>query len=232
MHYYIDGYNLLFRLMDTRKNFKLLREKFIEEINHKASLLKMQLSIVFDAHFQSGEGSRSHYDALEILYTPFGETADDYLLSQMKRAKFPHQITIVTSDKKLALRLRHKGALTQSVEEFMDLLNRMYKNKMTPSKSPSRPLKKIHSTDILPASNLIDPTPQTPLQECLDFYAKIFEENYQKQVEAEKPPPKETSKRKPKTPKKSPWPEDQNTPEDEAFGMDRWLKIFEKRSKT
>ena len=80
MHYFLDGYNLLFRLLHNGEDLQSQRDSIIFDLNKKFSLLKLNASIVFDSAFQIGGRTRSHYDALEILYTAKRETADEYIL--------------------------------------------------------------------------------------------------------------------------------------------------------
>src|ERR1700730_8668893 len=101
MHYFIDGYNLLFRLIpDSHDDLQSHRERVIHDLNTKISLIKIEVSIIFDAAFQIGERTRSYYDALEILFTAEEETADEYILDEVKNASHPQTIVVVTSDKK------------------------------------------------------------------------------------------------------------------------------------
>jgi uncharacterized protein len=233
MHYYIDGYNLLFRLMHKGENLQDLREHVIQEINKKVSLVHLDVSIVFDAPLQLGEGSRSHYDAVEILFTAKGETADEFLISELRICTDPHQETIVTSDKKLAWRARHKSAHTQSVEEFIDLLNRMYKNKLKQLKKP-QPAPRKSSPLINPAPQKL-PSPAATPEESADYYERVFQDNFEKiLLEEEKEKAKQPlapPKRKPKQPKKSLFPPDEIKKEEDDHAMERWLKIFEYRAK-
>ena len=71
MRYYIDGYNLLFYHDPSLQQLKLNRGLLLDQLNEKAALLNMDLCIVFDAAYQLGEESRSHYKALEIIYTAY-----------------------------------------------------------------------------------------------------------------------------------------------------------------
>ena len=54
MHYLIDGYNLLFRLLHDEKDLQSEREAIIYDLNKKISLIHLNASIVFDAAFQVG----------------------------------------------------------------------------------------------------------------------------------------------------------------------------------
>lgn len=213
MHYYIDGYNLLFRLMHTGENLQNLREKVIQEINQKAGLINLNVSIVFDAPFKLGEGNRSHYDAIEILFTAEGETADEFLLAQLRSCANPQKETIVTSDKKLAWAARHKSAHTVSVEEFIDWLNRRYKNKLNQLKKPL-PAPRITKAPP-PVPKASEPASKTSVEECVDYYELTFQAKFEKllqeetQQQIEKEEKKQKNKRRPKPPKKSPFPPEQ-----------------------
>jgi predicted RNA-binding protein with PIN domain len=50
----------------------------------------------------------------------FSASADEWLLAQVRAAKQPGHIAVVTSDRKLADRVRHRGAQVVSPQEFLD----------------------------------------------------------------------------------------------------------------
>jgi predicted RNA-binding protein with PIN domain len=240
MHYFIDGYNMLFRLLHSSENLQSQREAFIVDLNKKISFLKLDVSIVFDSTFQIGGRERSHYDALEILYSAEGETADEYILDELKNALHPQQETVVTSDKKLAWRARNRSAQTQRVDEFIQWLNRTYKKKL-------RQLKKNES--LPPSPNTTAPHPiskhrpsipskDAPLEAYADYYAQIFESELkemdkEQEISKQIPSPKISSSRKrtPRKPKqhRDPFQPPPTVEENEATEMERWLKTFEKR---
>src|ERR1700722_8106526 len=132
MHYYIDGYNLLFRAAggaSTSRDFKSQRESMVHSLNVKIASLKLDVTIVFDSQYFEGEGSRSHYKHLEICFTPLGMTADEYILEQLKFCRSPQHEIVVTSDRDLAYKARNLSASTESVDEFLGWLNKRYKKK-------------------------------------------------------------------------------------------------------
>lgn len=134
IHYYVDGYNLLFRYMRGKEDLRALREEMIKELDEKAALFPIQVSVVFDAACRPGFGSREHYRCLEILFTSEGESADDFILREIERASHPHLKVVVTSDKRLALLARHLSAKTESVPHFIERINKGAKNKSGLSK--------------------------------------------------------------------------------------------------
>lgn len=227
MHYYIDGYNLLFRLMHSHQNLQEQREQIIYDLNRKASLTKLNLSLVFDATFQVGDRTRTHYDALEILFTAHGETADEFIIDELKNSANPRQETVVTSDKKLAWLARRCSAHTESVEEFMPWLDKSYKNKRKQlkkvDKEPTTPI--IQTPQIAPPISLINAS----IEEREHYYESIFERRFQEFIEEEikhqeeKEAAKPVNKRKKLKKAKPSLQPLEKAPSD----MERWLKAFE-----
>lgn len=130
MHYIIDGYNLFFYLHGSSPNdFKSQRQSLIQSMNAKIEFLSLDVSLVFDSHFSPGEGSRSHYRHLEILFTPEGMTADDFIIQYLISARNISKEVLVTNDRQLSTRAKHLSAGTQSIDHFLNWLNRRYSNK-------------------------------------------------------------------------------------------------------
>lgn len=246
MHYYIDGYNLLFRFSDQNKDFTRLREVMIRELDHQATFLGLELTLVFDAQYQLGEASRTHYYNIEILYTAFGELADDLILSEIRTQNRPHLITVVTSDKKLAWFARRCEAKTESVEHFKAWLNRRYYNKLhkgdVKSKTPVSP-KKAEGSAVEPPPPVSTTPLITPLKpvktasvtECHDYYHDEFERRLATYEVADKIKLTKKLERKSSKPPKKQKPKkgtvhSQNSldsRQDPLSEMERWLKIFE-----
>lgn len=238
MHYLIDGYNLLFRLLHG-ENLQSQRETIIDDLSKKIALIKLDASIVFDAAFQLGERTRSHYGELEILFTATGETADEYIIDEINNNPHPQQETVVTSDKKLAWRVRNCSAHTESVEEFMLWLNRAYKNKIRQLKKETQkpaPVIPIPSSHSLAPRSLIPPK-EASLEAYSDYYRQVFESEWQeilqkeelrKQASASSPSTQKRSSRKPKQ-RRDPFATPPTPEEKAATDMERWFKLFEKR---
>lgn len=239
MHYLIDGYNILFRLMsDAKDHLQASRELIILDLNKKISLLEIDVTIVFDAPFQFGEGSRTHFDQLEILFTAEGETADEFILDEIKETAEPEKEIVVTSDKQLARSVRNRQGQVQSVEEFWEWLNRSYKNKCRHKKKEQKGLSQSveEQTSPLPkTSKRKIPDHNVSLEQCEDYYAQIFTERWEKIAETEslqkKANNEEQRQPRPRRPKKrkDPFAPSESEQSDEATQMERWLKIFEKR---
>lgn len=232
MHYYIDGYNMLFRHISSSKNLQSEREYLLNELNQKISLLRLDVSIVFDANFREGGRSKSHLKGLEILYSAEGETADQYILDVISHATNPRREVVVTNDKILASHVRHFSAKVETVEMFMQWLNRSYQKRLkNPKKLETKPVL-IQPISPPPPIPIIPPPllPKIDYERDIDYYQRIFEAKFQiideqqKKEKAEKRPLKKS--RKPKKPK-DPFQDLANRPKKEATEMERWLKAFE-----
>lgn len=135
-HYLIDGYNLFFRTTrgEEGENFTKEREKIIVSLADQIHLAQLSALLVFDSAWHEGPAERKIKNQLEICYTDLGQSADDWIIAEVKRAEKPAQIVVVTSDRKLAWRARIKGAQTLPVEDFLIFLRRVVKKKTAPPK--------------------------------------------------------------------------------------------------
>ncbi len=220
MHYYIDGYNFLFRFSSEKSGFTHQRELMIQELDQKADALKLEITLVFDAHFQIGEASRSHFKCLEVLFTAFGESADDLILQEIAQERAPDKITVVTSDKKLAWFARRCDAKTESVEHFRSWLNRRHQNRLRRDANP-KPVKVAPK----PAENAIPvakptqkPSENKSVEACFDYYLDVFQDRLKVLPEEKKRHPKVTED----------VPEKGKTREEASHSdFERWLKAFE-----
>lgn len=143
MHYIIDGYNLFFFLFGSSfRDFKSQRQSLIQSMNAKIEFLGLDVSLVFDSHLSPGEMSRSHYHHLEILFTQEKVTADDFIINYLKQSRDTSKEMLVTNDKELSLRAKHLLAHTQSINHFLNWLDRRYSNK---KRGKTKPIAKFNS---------------------------------------------------------------------------------------
>jgi len=120
MHYYIDGYNLLFQTLHPLKDLRAKREKMVELLQEKLSALDLSLTIVFDgSHYRGEESGFQYLPSLQIIFTPKGQSADEYILEKLSHTLHPSEYTIVTSDKALSQKCRGLGAHTKNIADFM-----------------------------------------------------------------------------------------------------------------
>lgn len=237
MHYFIDGYNLLFRV-SAGDDLQKLREDVIHDLANKINLLELDATIVFDAQYQNTESSRSHLNCLEIIFTAIGETADEFILEALNEDINPSRHIVVTSDKKLAWLSKRSHAKAETVEEFIAWLNRCYKNKLR-----SRKDRQLKNTKIQQNAVTVKSIPKTPAktspplssapEECFEFYLERFEKDYLaiKQEAADKAQRKFlASKTSPSKKKKTKAVPKNN--EDSESDIARWLRAFERDIKS
>jgi predicted RNA-binding protein with PIN domain len=224
MHYYIDGYNLLFRILKAGDDVRKQREELTFELEKKIHLLEINATLVFDSHYQEDASTRSHYKSLEIVFTAQNETADEFILQQLKESNNPSHHTVVTSDKKLAHLCRLRLGKTETVDEFLAWIGKRYKNKQRQkrlqiSKPPE--LKKTVETEVKPSA----PTPpasQDSAENCFDYYLDTFEKEFQ---QMEPPIPKQVAQ-EPKKPKVKNRPLSKE--DAQLSDWERWQKAFER----
>lgn len=223
MHYYIDGYNLIFRTLGREKDLKERRQNFIKLINDKITGLNLDVTIVFDSQYQGGETSRSHFYSLEILFTEKNETADDLILKIIKSKSNPQEVVVVTSDKQLALTARRYAAKSESGEQFLKWVGSKKIKK-------EKPLKREVSKKIEPPKeHKRKPKQEAKPEECYDYYLEAFEKESEKirQSEIKKEPKKQKKEKgaisKSKKPKK-------NATEKGISDTERWLRLFEEKA--
>ena len=224
MHYFIDGYNLIFRMMRPVDKLQVNREFVIKDLNKKIKTIDLDVTLVFDSQYQHGEESRSHFNHLEIVFTAQGETADDFILSELKRAKEPSQHIVVTSDKRLALRARHY-AKTEDVKEFVAWLDKRYQNKLREQK-PNTEKQEVKAKTKPASSSPRKPAADVKTEECFEYYLMHFEQSLASILQQKKENKEKTAK-KPSTKKRL-----ARKKEDEKNSisdMERWLKIFEEK---
>ena len=107
-------------------------------INKIASRRNLPITFVFDGrHVDPSEAIRGNLADLTVIYTPKKQTADDYILQEVRGS--PEEI-VVSSDRELTGKARQLGCKTLTIEAFIDFL---FKNRKGKSSSEK---KKTHDT--------------------------------------------------------------------------------------
>lgn len=124
MNYVVDGYNLFFRLESEANPLEQKRENFIAALDAALSRLHLHATLIFDSHHSHASifPTKRSLPALEIIFSPEGLSADEYILERLSTEKRPQSQVIVTSDRELAGRAKHLGAKTKTIEAFFDML--------------------------------------------------------------------------------------------------------------
>ncbi len=228
MHYFVDGYNLLFRSMEADDELQKQRERLIQELTRRFETLHLDVTLVFDAAYTPSHTKRTRTPFVEIVYTAAGESADHYIIQELQAMPKVKQETVVTNDKRLAWQARRLDATTLSVTTFLAWLESRYRNKMRGlhKKTKTLPLNdKTPTVRVPPAKREALPSKQSSPEACLDYYQTIFEKSYAETVEeaAKKSPTKPPASAKKTEKRKKPPRCEEPAPMSEE---ERWLKIF------
>lgn len=139
MHYYIDGYNLLFSISSSTDSLQEQRERIVSELDILAETLNLRVTLVFDSKSREEGAFRRFFNNIEIFFTNQNESADEFIIEFVKYHKNPKRIIVVTSDRELAQHVKfHKGQ-TQDIRYFTSMMRGRYHNRVRKKKKRSFP---------------------------------------------------------------------------------------------
>jgi predicted RNA-binding protein with PIN domain len=126
MKYLLDGYNILFREKDARGSLEEQRGRLFDKLSLLAEDSHRTLIVVLDSHHQIGDSERHHYRALEVIYTDFDQTADDYIIEYVERLPVNKRsrVKVVTSDRTLMQKVRLERVEVLPVSSFLKELEK------------------------------------------------------------------------------------------------------------
>ncbi|MGF1472300.1 MAG: NYN domain-containing protein [Rubrobacteraceae bacterium] len=123
----LDGYNVIGALDRYRNagNFEATRDLLINDAAKAAGWTGREILVVFDAH-RSPEPERNVRlagGALRVVYTSFGESADDVIERLLEGIEGPR--TVYTADFALQRTALARGAVRAAPREFGELLDEL-----------------------------------------------------------------------------------------------------------
>jgi predicted RNA-binding protein with PIN domain len=141
MKYLLDGYNILFREKDSSGSLEEQRIRLFMKLNLLADASHQNLIVVLDAHRQAGESERHHFHVLEVIYTDFDQTADEYILEYVEQLSLSkrQRMKVVTSDTMLMQKVRIERIEVLSVPSFFKELQRKARVRLQKTIEPSLP---------------------------------------------------------------------------------------------
>lgn len=135
MYYLIDGYNFLFSLLDSKQSLAAQREKIIFFIKKQFTIFELSGSLIFDgSRCRDEESGISYPSPLEVVYTPKGQTADNYIIEKIESGKKQDQFTVVTNDRGLIANCRPLGAKIVSNRDLIRWLQEKNKKRKKTAK--------------------------------------------------------------------------------------------------
>lgn len=122
----VDGYNVLNvwpELSAMLDNLEYARDKLTAILAGYGAFKDYDVTLVFDAHLAAGEdAAQKLHDALTVVYTAEGETADSYIeraaYNLVRQSGGSRQVYVVTSDKAEQMLVLGVGALRISAREL------------------------------------------------------------------------------------------------------------------
>jgi len=118
--YIIDGYNLLFNWSEETHSLEIRRAHLVGWIQQVFQQINQCGTIVFDgAHRRDEEYGLSYPSPMEVVYTPKGQSADQYIVEQAELIKNKKAIVVVTNDQSLKRHVSALGVNTMSNQAFL-----------------------------------------------------------------------------------------------------------------
>ncbi|NBO23639.1 MAG: hypothetical protein EBU93_00135 [Chlamydiae bacterium] len=120
MLYLIDGYNLLFKLKSKKQTLKDARDFLTHALGKLVKDFDLKVSIIFDSSLDLAHlfPSKSERPPLEIIFAPYGMTADDYLIEMIRFQCKNQPLTLVTSDVKLGQEAKTYRIKLMTIEDL------------------------------------------------------------------------------------------------------------------
>ena len=137
MPYLVDGNNLAHAL-GLQSGGLADREGCARMVGEFCRSHGAQATIVFDGPAPPGTQAVRAGHRTRVLFGE-GRAADDPILRVLTEAKAPRDFTVVTSDKSLGDKARHRGAAVLKAHEFARRLERRGLPLQTPAEKPGRP---------------------------------------------------------------------------------------------
>jgi len=124
----IDGYSLIHRDPETKRivaeNLRRAREVLIEKVSRTATAMADHVTVVFDGQ-QTGGSLPGGIQAIEIIYSSSGQTADTVIERMVRQAANPSLWMVVTNDRRERETVLAAGVHTMSCAVFIEECERL-----------------------------------------------------------------------------------------------------------
>jgi uncharacterized protein len=123
----VDGYSITYAWPDLRalqrKSFAAARDALIAKVSAFASHSGQRVTIVFDGTKQRNPTPETKLPLCEIVFSDYGETADDVIERCVAEAKDPLRVLVVTDDGAEQMTVQSFGAFTLSADLFRAMVD-------------------------------------------------------------------------------------------------------------
>ena len=127
MHYYVDGYNVIYKSSTLRplavQDYESAREALIDKVAQLCATTQQDVTVVFDGqarHLPELAPHQRGVKSLHIVYSPKHLTADAVIERAVYQAKNRLEVCVVSNDRGLRDLCRNLGALTMEADSFLE----------------------------------------------------------------------------------------------------------------
>lgn len=118
-HLLIDGYNVIGTL---HKDLKRVRDEFVNLLIRYKKIRGHDITVVFDGHGGlSSKETIQKTGSIEVVYTPAGKTADQYIKERLKKNTSMHYI-VISSDRDIVRAAFSAGSVAVASDVFLQRL--------------------------------------------------------------------------------------------------------------
>jgi len=114
----IDGHNLIGRLPGISLADADDEDALLRLLRSFRARTGKAITVVFDPGVSSTLSQSRKIGGVQVISAPYGSTADALILRRVAQAKDRRGLTVVTSDRELAVAIERLGARVQSAEAF------------------------------------------------------------------------------------------------------------------
>ena len=118
MAYIIDGNNVMGQTPGWHRDREGARRRLVEELADFARTRKARVTVVFDGEPDRLMPDSSAYRGIRVLYAERGSDADTRIERLVESSADRRGITVITSDRALAAKIRGRGASVVRSGEF------------------------------------------------------------------------------------------------------------------
>jgi predicted RNA-binding protein with PIN domain len=147
MYFFIDGYNFLFSLVEEMPSLQRNRDQMVQWLCSQFSEMDLKGMLVFDgSHRREEQSGLTYHSALEIMFTPKGQSADAYILEALALVANPKSYFVVTNDRGLTRQAQAARASVQTSHSFLSWLTKhslKKQKKRAPRKESSAEIERL-----------------------------------------------------------------------------------------
>lgn len=120
MRYLIDGYNVIFQLIESEETpLSVRRDQIFPLFSRLFYKKKEEVLIIFDSKLEFGTlGKIPKESPFSVAFSPYPLSGDEYILELISFDKKKKDLLLVTSDRLLSKKAQEFGVATLSVLEF------------------------------------------------------------------------------------------------------------------